>query len=83
MDDKRKLSLILMDIYERRGGQGPLLGLHSAGGSVALFCPRTGLSAAVLLNDCQLEYSATRRIVALIGEELKLGTPEFLEAGLF
>ena len=69
--------------YERRGGQGPLLGLHSAGGSVALFCPRTGLSAAVLLNDCQLDYAATREILALICAELKLGQVSFLENGLF
>ena len=69
--------------YERRGGLGPLLGLHSFGGSVALFCPRTELSVAVLLNDCQLDYGATRRVLDLISSELKLGQIKFLEQGLF
>ena len=70
--------------YERRGGQGgPLLGLHSFGGSVALFDPRSGLSVAVLLNDQQLDYAATREVLALVAAELKLGQLSFLENGFF
>ena len=69
--------------YERHGGHGPLLGLHSCGGSVALFDPRSGLSVAVLLNDQQLDYAATREVLALVAAELKLGQLSFLENGFF
>jgi CubicO group peptidase (beta-lactamase class C family) len=69
--------------YERRGGMPPLLGLHSFGGSVVLFCPRTGLSVALLLNDCQLDYGVTRQVLELVCTELKLGHVSFLEHGLF
>ena len=34
-----------------------MLGLHSFGGSFAYLCPRSGISVAILLNDCQLDYS--------------------------
>ena len=69
--------------YERRGGMPPLLGLHSFGGSVVLFCPRTELSVALLLNDCQLDYGVTRQVLELVCSELKLGHVSFLEQGLF
>ena len=69
--------------YARRGGMPPLLGLHSFGGSVALFCPRTELSVALLLNDCQLDYGVTRQVLELVCSELKLGHVSFLEQGLF
>ena len=69
--------------YERRGGMPPLLGLHSFGGSVVLFCPRTELSVAILLNDCQLDYGVTRQVLDLVCSELKLGHVSFLEQGLF
>lgn len=69
--------------YARRGGMPPLLGLHSFGGSVALFCPRTELSVALLLNDCQLDYGVTRQVLELVCSELKLGHVSFLEHGLF
>ena len=69
--------------YERRGGHLPLLGMHSCGGSVALFDPQQALSIVVLLNDCQLDYGATRRVLDLISSELNLGQVSFLEQGLF
>ena len=70
--------------YSCHGGREPFtLGMHSSGGSVAYLCPRSQVSVTVLLNDCQLEYSATRRILALISQELKLGYVDFLEGGLF
>ena len=69
--------------YARRGGMPPLLGLHSFGGSVVLFCPRTELSVALLLNDCQLDYGVTRQVLELVCSELKLGHVSFLEQGLF
>ena len=69
--------------YARRGGMPPLLGLHSFGGSVVLFCPRTELSVALLLNDCQLDYGVTRQVLELVCSELKLGHVCFLEQGLF
>lgn len=64
--------------YARRGGMPPLLGLHSFGGSVVLFCPRTELSVALLLNDCQLDYGVTRQVLELVCSELKLGHVSFL-----
>eukprot|EP00966_Prymnesium_polylepis_P091064 2108065-Prymnesium_polylepis.1 len=70
--------------YACRGGREPyMLGLHSSGGSIAYLCPRSQVSVAILLNDCQLEYSATRRTLGLISQELKLGLLDFLEGGLF
>ena len=70
--------------YACRGGREPFtLGLHSSGGSLAYLCPRSQVSVVILLNDCQLEYSATRRILDLLAQELKLGHLDFLEGGLF
>ncbi|KAL1508477.1 hypothetical protein AB1Y20_004578 [Prymnesium parvum] len=70
--------------YECRGGpESHVLGLHSFGGSFAFFGPRSLLSVAILLNDCQLDYSVTRRILDLLAAELTFGTPEFLGRGLF
>ncbi|KAL1511260.1 hypothetical protein AB1Y20_006069 [Prymnesium parvum] len=68
--------------YTCHGGREPFtLGLHSSGGSIAYLCPRSQVSVAILLNDCQLEYSATRRILALISQELKLGHLDCLDGG--
>ena len=50
---------------------------------MALFDPRSGLSVAVLLNDQQLDYAATREVLALVAAELKLGQLSFLENGFF
>ena len=35
------------------------------------------------MNDCQLEYSTTRRVLNLISRELHIGKVEFVEGGLF
>ena len=59
---------------ECHGGREPFaLGLHTPGGSVALVWPRSQVSVAILLNDCQPNYAATKRIIQLITHELKLG----------
>lgn len=39
------------------------------------------VSVVILLNNCQLEYSATRAILALISQELKLGHLDCLDGG--
>ena len=60
-----------------------MLGLHSFGGSFAFLCPRSGVSVAVLLNDGQLDYSVTRRVLDVVSEELGIGQVDFLSGGLF
>ena len=60
-----------------------MLGMHSFGGSFAFLCPRSGVSVAVLLNDAQLDYSVTRRVLDVVGEELGFGQVDFLSGGLF
>ena len=52
------------------GRESYILGLHSSGGSFAYVCPRSQVRVAILINDCQLEYTATRRIVELITQAL-------------
>ena len=42
-----------------------------------------GSSLAILLNDGQLDYSATRRILDAISDELGIGQVDFLGGGLF
>jgi hypothetical protein len=70
--------------YECTGGTEPfILGLHSFSGSFAFLCPRSGASVAILLNDGQLDYSVTRRILDGISEELSIGQINFLGDGLF
>ena len=70
--------------YACSGGSEPyVLGLHSFGGSLAFLCPRSGFSVAILLNDCQLDYSATRRILDVITEDLRIGHLDFLGDGFF
>ena len=41
------------------------------------------VSIVVLLNDMQLSFGTTRRILAVICEELQLGAVEFVEDALF
>ena len=70
--------------YECTGGTEPhVLGMHSFSGSFAFCCPRSGVSVAILLNDGQLDYSVTRRILEAISEELGIGHIDFLGGGLF
>ena len=70
--------------YECSGGsEAHVLGLHAFSGSFAFLCPSSGTSVAILLNDGQLDYSATRRIVDLISDELHIGKIDFLGGGLF
>ena len=70
--------------YACVGGTEPyVLGLHSFGGSFAFACPRSGISMAILLNDCQLDYSATRRILDVLTSSLNIGHVDFLGSGLF
>ena len=65
------------------GTEAHVLGLHSFGGSFAFLCPRSGVSVAILLNDGQLDYSVTRRILDVVSDELGMGQVDFLSAGLF
>ena len=70
--------------YDCSGGsEAHVLGLHSFSGSFAFLCPRSGVSVAVLLNDAQLDYSATRRILDVVSGELGLGQIDFVSGGLF
>ena len=69
--------------YAISGGTEPhLLGLHSFCGSFAFLCPRSAISVAILLNDGQLDYSVTRRILEVVSEELGIGHVDFLGSGL-
>ena len=71
-------------VHYLTGGREPFtLGLHSSGGSLAYLCPRSQVSVAILLNDCQLDYGVTRQVLELVCSELKLGHVSFLEQGLF
>ena len=73
-----------MQRYECTGGtEAHVLGCHSFSGSFAFCCPRSGVSVAILLNDGQLDYSVTRRILEAISEELGIGQIDFLGGGLF
>ena len=61
----------------------PRAALHSFGGAMAFYAPREKVAVALLMNDCQLEYSTTRRVLNLISRELHIGKVEFVEGGLF
>ena len=65
------------------GGERAVVGLHSFGGAMAFYAPREKVAVALLMNDCQLEYSTTRRVLNLISRELHIGKVEFVEGGLF
>ena len=70
--------------YDVVGGtEAYVLGLHTFGGSFAFLCPRSGVSAAILLNDGQLDYSVTRRFLEALSEELGIGRVEFLPGSVF
>ena len=70
--------------YDCTGGtESHVLGLHSFAGSFAFLCPRSGVTVAILLNDGQLDFSATRSILDVLSEELGIGQIDYLGGGLF
>ena len=73
-----------LQLFERRGGgSADMVGLQSAGGSLALCCPHTRTGIAILLNGVQLGCGPTRELLGAACEELGLGTVDVAEGGLF
>jgi len=83
---RREWALGLQRFPTRAAGGGQdcaAVGLHSCGGSVALFWPRAQVSVAILLNEMSLDYAPTKALLELVTQELGLGAVEFVEDGLF